>query len=1521
MSPPSPPDPPSPASPATLGDRLAHLTPKQRELLLRQLALRGAAAGGAVAPVVAEAIARRAAPAEPLPLSPAQRRIWFFERLQPGTGAYHVYGHYRLRGALDVAALERAFAEIVRRHESLRTSFEEIAGEARQAVAPAVDFAIARVDLRSLPAAEREAAARRAADEETERPFDLSRPPLLRATLVQVGREEHVLLVVLHHIVADAWSRGVLYGELTALYGAFTAGRPSPLPEPAIQFPDVVLWQRDEELERRVVGQLGYWREALAGVAGVLDLPTDRPRSPVPALRGGRHLICLPQALVAALAELARREGATLFMALLAAFQTLLARLSGQDEVVVGSPIANRGRSELEPLIGLFVNTLALRGDLAGDPSFRQLLSRTRSLCLDAFEHGEAPLERIVDELALARVPGRTPLFQVMFVLQNAEDGEPVFPGISATWLEPDARTARFELTLSLGPTANGLEGVLDYDRDLFEPATVARLADALDVLLRGALADPDRPISRLPLLAPHERDELLRLGDGGEVEGAPSGSACCLHELVASQAARSPDVVAIVEPGRELTYEGLIGRANGLAHRLRALGVGPESRVAVLTDRSAESIVGVLGVLAAGGAYVPLDPSHPAERLVYLLADASARALVVPPALLARASEVAAELPIVATDDAAPAPQPPPSGVTPEGAAYVIYTSGSTGAPKGVVVEHRGAVNLVQGFLRRHEFSGLRLLMIPPLVFDASVGDLFPALACGAALVLHPSPSELAPRELERFCREHQVTGIDAPAALWRHWSESWSARPGDVLPSLRLMMIGGESVPVEQVRRFARATGGRVVLCNHYGPTEASVCAALWSTTDGSTIDGSGAAFAELPIGRPLPGVHAYVIDRHFELAPRGVVGELAIGGLGVARGYLGQPAQTAERFQLDPFAAEPGSRLYRTGDLVRWNADGTLQFLGRRDQQVKLRGFRIELGEIEAAMGEYPGVRAAVAMVREDRPGDRRLVAYVVADEGTDLALLRTHLESRLPPAMLPAAFVRLGALPLTTNGKVDRRALPAPAAEVGADRPRRTPTTDTERGVLAVWAAVLGRDDLSVDDDFFAVGGDSLATLPLVFKLQEELGVELPLATVFAAPTIAALAREIDARRSGAGEASVDLEAEVELPAEVDPRAAELPLASRAEPASVLVTGATGFLGAFLLRELLDRTSAEVLCLVRAADDAEGLQRVRANLESYGLWRAGDERRLVPVPGDLAAPELGLSAADFAALARRADLVVHNGGQVSFVAPYERLAATNVLGTREVLRLATSGRLKPVHLVSTLGLYLTPRYLGTTVRESDDPPAAAGQTGGYNQSKWVGERLALEARRRGLPVAIYRPARITGASDTGASNLGDYLNAWIRGCVQLGLAPRLPEEAFDMAPVDFVSRAIVRLALGAGDANGAFHFFNPHRLPIAEAVAALRAAGLGLREVDYGEWRAALLAATAASRDNALAPFAGLFPERPDAREPAFDCSATNRAVEPFGIVCPPADRRLFATYLHSLQARGFLPAAVSAEVPA
>jgi myxalamid-type nonribosomal peptide synthetase MxaA len=1494
----------SPSKPAgALDARLARLTPQQRELLQRQLA------GAARQPTVPAAIAALGpfAHGAPFAQSAAQQRIWFFERLQPGTGAYHMFHHFRLRGALDAAAMQAAFGAVIERQAALRTGFCELAGKPVQSVAAEAPFALGMLDLSGLAHADREAKARDHVAAETMRPFDLANPPLLRAGLVRLAEDEHILIMVVHHIVADAWSLGVLSADLAAFYNARLEGACAALAPLALQFPDIVRWQHSPEQKKRVERQLGYWQQALAGSTGILDLPTDHPRAATLSASGDSFAFSLPAGLTDRLNAFARAENATLFMAMLAAFQTLLSRHCGQDDIVVGTPLANRGTAEFAPLVGLFVNTLALRGDLSGAPSFRTLLGRTRAHFLDAIGNADAPLERIVDALRVERVPGRSSLFQVMFVQQAADDGAgPLFRGLASGPYDNAITAARFELTLSVNECPNGMHAIIDYSSALFDRATIARMAGQLGTLLDCALADPDAPLTRLGMLTGAQQDELLALGNGG-----PASAPGCLHRLLADQAQRTPDAVAIAAPGVSITYRELAGAVNSLAHKLLALGAAPETRVAILADRSPDAIIGLLGILAAGAAYVPLDPSYPDQRLAFVLADADVLALLAPPALAERAARVAGQRTVLSTTQqgsrAAPA-----TGVDPDHAAYVIYTSGSTGQPKGVTITHRNAMNLVQGFLQRHDFRGQRLLMIPPLQFDASVGDVFPVLAVGATLVLHAAPNELGPVELEQYCAAHQVTAIDAPAALLRRWTDGLAldTRHVPLLPTLRLMMFGGEAVPLELVRRFARLTGNRVTLTNHYGPTEASVCATILATVDGAGLEGP-----DLPIGRPLAGVRLYVLDQHLQLAPRGVVGELCIGGEGVARGYLGAPELSAECFVADPFGS---GRIYRTGDLVRWNADGTLHFLGRRDHQVKLRGFRIELGEVETAIASFPGVQAAVAAVAEIRPGDRRLVAYFVAAGEVRAANLRAFLAARLPDAMLPAILERIAALPLTANGKVDRRALPQPSMDEVLAREPRPPATATEQRMLAVWRELLGRQEISCDDEFFSIGGDSLLTLPLVFRLRSEFDVDVALTSVFAAPTIAALARVVDDLRAGIVAPVLDLEALAVLPAEIDPDKAGPLRAPRSRPRSVLITGATGFLGAWLLRDLLDATHAEMLCLVRARHAAEGLRRVKANMETYGLWHAADEARIVALPGDLAEPALGLGTEGFAALAERADAIFHNGGQVNFLAPYQNLAAANVAGTLEVLRLATTSHLKPVHMVSTLGVYVTEDHLDTTVHEATPAPRGASQQGGYNQSKWVGEQLALRARERGVPVALYRPARITGDSRSGCSNLGDYFSSWVKGCLQLGMVPRIGDETFDMAPVDYVSAAIVKLALGAGSATGNFHFLNPHRMPVGDMIATLRARGFEFAEVGYAEWRNALQEAAGASRENALSTFAALFPEHPDMREPGFDCSATEQAAAGCGVACPPAGRALFDTYLGFMLSRGYLPPPVPEE---
>ncbi len=1518
----SPPE--SPAAIGPLNERLAKLTPQQRELLLRNLAQRTAAAksasDGADVP--------RAVVGQPLPLTPAQQQIWVFERLQPGTPAYHVFNHFRLEGELDLHAFQRAWTLLAQRHDALRISFGERAGEPMQTIVENVDLPVKLIDLSDIPEERRESELQRRIGEEALRPFDLSRAPLLRVGVVRLSPVSNVMLMATHHLVSDIWSLGILQGELVVLYNAFRAGREPELPAKTLQFGDVVLRQTLPAQKRRGEAQLRYWKDALSGTTGLLDLPTDRPRTAVASAEGARYVWRFPDGLRDAMAELARGEGATQFMLMLCAFQALLARWSGDSDIVIGTPVANRRTMEEEAIVGLFVNTVAVRADFSDDPSFRQALARAKSHALYALENAEAPLEHVIDQLNLERVPGRSPLFQTMFVFQTGSTTDMGMDGLRAEYIEPDTDTARFEMTLSLSDGPEGLTGLIDYSTRLFAAPTIMRMAGHLIALLRGVAANPDLPLSRIPLLNDEERAALAALGDGGPALGSEADT---LHGLFALQAARTPDAAALVEPGREWTYSQVSRRANGIAQGLRAQGVGPGAYIAVLSDRSADAVIAVLGVLLAGAAYLPLDPASPDERLQFLLQDAGAAALLVPPLLRERAATLAPGIPVLHTDGIVEADAAPQVVVGASDPAYLIYTSGSTGTPKGVVVEHRGAVNLVQGFLARHRFDGQRLLMIPPLIFDASVGDVFPALACGSALVLHPAPTELGPFELERFCREHRVSAIDAPAALWRRWSEGWATRTQSepLLPELNLMMIGGESVPVEQVRRFAGVTGGRVVLCNHYGPTEASVCATLLSTVDASEI-----ASHDLPAGRPLPGVRIHLLDRHLQPVPRGVVGELFIGGEGVARGYLNAAELTSERFLADPFSDGPAARMYRTGDLARWNPDDTLQFIGRRDHQIKLRGFRIELGEIDNALAALPGVQAVAVLLREDRPGDRRLVAYaVVADDSVDAAALRAGLARRLPEAMLPSSFMFLDAMPLTANGKIDRRALPAPGEDAPAERAIRAPQTPTEHTVLAIWRDVLGRESLGTDDDFFACGGDSLSTLPLVFKLHEALGVELPLSAVFATPTVVGLSATIDRMLAGEAVEAFDIEAQATLPDSIHGAHVAPAVAPRAAPRSVLLTGATGFLGAYVLRDLIDLSAAEVVCLVRADSAEDGIRRIRGNLESYALWREGDADRLVPVLGDLSSPLLGLTPSAFEALAQRVDAIVHNGGQVNFIAPYAHLEAANVGGTREVLRLATTSHLKPVQLVSTLGVYVTRLHSGQNVAETHAPPDGPGQDGGYNQSKWVGEQLGLLARARAVPLAIHRPARITGDAVSGISNPGDYFNAWIRGCVQLGKAPHAPDDFFDMTPVDYVARTIVRVLLGAGDANGNYHYFNPHTLPVTEAVAAIRERVCPIEEVDYREWRRALMASIAAGEDNALKPFAGLFAEVTDAtddstadatngdpmRIPVFDCSATEAIGAPWGERCLPADRALFERYLRFLQSRGALPS--TAAVPA
>ncbi|HEV3049755.1 MAG TPA: amino acid adenylation domain-containing protein, partial [Longimicrobium sp.] len=1049
-----------------------------------------------------------------LPLSFAQERLWFIDRLEPESAAYNVPVAWRVGGALDEAALERALGEIVRRHEALRTVFPEVDGSPVQVIAPFGGFVLPVEDLSGMSEADREAAVREHAREEARRAFDLSTGPLFRPALLRLGAEDRVLLLGMHHILTDQWSMGVLRRELSALYEAYRGGGESPLPELAVQYPDYAVWQREQLAGEVLDRQLAYWQERLAGAPELLELPTDRPRPAVQTYRGAIEGITLSGELLARLEALGRSEGATLFMTLLAAFQVLLGRYGGSEDVVVGSPISGRTRREVEELVGLFLNTLVLRTDLSGDPGFRTVLRRVRETTLGAFEHQEIPFERLVTELQPGRSLSYSPLFQVMFVLQEVER-----PGTAAGSLElrslgvGSSGTSKFDLTLFTARHAGGLTAALEYNTDLFDRGTIQRMLGHLKGLLEEVAADADVRLSRLALMEDVERRQVVAEWNATD---AAYPRERCAHELFEAQAERTPDAVALRHAGGSLTYGELEASANRLARHLRGLGVGPDARVGLCLERGPELMVGVLGILKAGGAYVPLDPAYPAERLAYMLKDSAARVLLTQASLVERLPAGGAT--VVRLDaDAAEIGRESAERlgvpVGPENLAYVIYTSGSTGRPKGVAMPHRPLVNLLAWQEESDRApAGAVTLQFTSISFDVSFQEIFSTWCAGGTLVLTSEEIRADAPRLARLLEAERIERLFLPFVALQHLAEA-SVELGIAPASLREVITAGEQLRVtEPIRRwFARMPG--CVLVNQYGPSETHVVSAR-------LLEGEAAGWPLLPsIGAPVANTQLYVLNQHLEPAPIGVPGELLLGGDAVARGYLERPGLTAERFIPDPFGA--GGRLYRTGDRARWLPGGEVEYLGRTDEQVKVRGFRIEPGEVEAALSDHADVRQAVVVVREDAPGDRRLVAYVVAGDSAAVsaAELRAHLKGRLPEYMVPSAVVMLESLPLTPSGKVARRALPAPEY-AAAEEAYVAPRTPTEEVLAGIWAEVLRLERVGVEESFFDLGGHSLLATRVVSRIREVFGVELPLRALFEGPTVAELALRVEEmRRAG------------------------------------------------------------------------------------------------------------------------------------------------------------------------------------------------------------------------------------------------------------------------------------------------------------------------------------------------------------------------------------------------------------------
>lgn len=1863
-----------------------------------------------------------------LPLSFAQQRLWFLEQLLPDSPFYNFPQTFRLFGQVNVKALEQSLNEIVRRHEVLRTTFASLDGQPVQIIIPALSVLIHLEDLRSLPESEKDTEIQRLSIEEFQQPFNINRGPLLRAALIQIDAEESLLLLSIHHIVFDGWSVSVLFQELTLLYQAFANGLPSPLTELTIQYADFAVWQR-QWLQGKVISeQLSYWKQQLADLP-ILQLPSNRPRPAIQTYRGARQPLALSKSLSEAVTRFSQHEGATLYMTLLAAFQTLLYRYTSSEDIVVGSLIANRHHQEIESLIGFFVNTLVLRSDFSDSPTFRQLLKQVREVTLEAYAHQDVPFEKLVEELEPERDLSRHPLFQICFALQNVPIQALELSGLTINHRLEHNGTAKFDLFLELFETPDGISGWFEYSTDLFDAATISRLGENFQTLVAGIVANPDQKVADLPLLTPAERQQLLVEWNQTQADYPQQ---TCIHQLFEAQVKRVPDSIAAIFADQQITYRELNARANQLARHLQALGVRPDVLVGICLERSLDAIVALLGVLKAGGAYIPLDPAYPQQRLSLMVSDSQLSVLLTQQHLLAQLPQHQAHIVCLDKDwhDIATQSQDNlDTNVNPDNLAYVIYTSGSTGKPKGVQIMHGSVVNFLH-FMGQHlELTEQdTLLSVTTLSFDIAVLEIFLPITLGARVVTVSREEAMDGTALIAKLT-NGVTVMQATPATWQLLLEAGWQGSKDLK-----ILCGGEALP----RKLAKQLQQRcAILWNVYGPTETTIWSATYkvASEDGQVL-----------IGRPIANTQFYILDSQLQPVPVGVPGELYIGGAGLARGYLNRPDLTEARFIPNPFTQSKASdRLYKTGDLVRYLPDGNIEYLSRIDHQVKIRGFRIELGEIEAVLTQHPSVQKGVVIDREDIPGQKRLVAYLVQNQkdenapllanwqtehlsqwqtiydqtykqtteeqnrvfntigwnssytgmpipaeemrewvdctverilslqpsqvleigcgtglllckiishctkywGTDFAPealrqiqqlqmsgrdwpqltllqrpadnfegieadafntviinsvvqyfpsidyllqvltgavnavqpggfifigdvrslplleayhtsvalcqasstlstvqlqerihqrlnqeeelvidpdffralgqhlpkigrvqiqvkrgqhhneltkfrydailhigtdtdstvgitwldwqqqqltvssvrhlllatqpeilgiknvpnarviqeiktiellnspegaktvgevrshleqlpqigidpeelwnlsqdlpyllditwsessvvdcydvvfrhheregvtkaianrdtvalkpwnyyanqplqgkftrklaveLRRFLEQKLPEYMIPTAFVSLEKLPLTPNGKLDRRSLPAPdQSRSSLQAALITPRTPTESKMVAIWTKVLGSDRVGIQDNFFELGGNSLLATQLMMYLRETFQVELPVRYIFEQQTIEGLSQIIDKLHQKGTvvlDTVVNLKAEALLNPNIYPQGV---LAKDiTQPHHIFLTGATGFLGAFLIHELLQQTQAKIYCLVRAKNETEGFKRLQKTLEKYLIWDAKQSSRIIPIPGDLALPHFGMSVEQFEKLAQQIDVIYHSGAQVNFAKPYSVIKAANVLGTQEVLRLACQHQLKPVHYISTMAVFGAMASInGLNVLYEDDDidnsEPYLSQEIGYTQSKWVAEKLVWIAKSRGIPVTVIRSGFLMGHPQTGVTNTDDFISRLIVGCIQVGSFPELINQKQDLITVDYASKAIVQISQKKESLGKAFHIVPlvSENIDLIKLFELISACGYQLQKVPYSQWTDNLINQAQYSQSNPLFALLPMFTEKVNQEQAAWelyqntanlDCRNTLNAIANTSIKCPSMNAELIGKYLDYFQKSGFL----------
>lgn len=1360
-----------------------------------------------------------------LPLSFAQQRLWFINQLEGGKDiSYNIAWALKLYGKLDINALKASFQKLVERHEILRTAFLKRNGEAFQFISEDVvlDFPVKDVKKEDV---EKHAYAN------ANYIFDLTQAPLLKIALLRLSSEEYVLLINIHHIIFDGWSMGTFNRELSVLYLACSEGKDADLPDLSVQYADFSCWQRQWLQGDVLEKQLNYWKEKLKGTPELLELPTDYPRPAKQSYRGAAIEFAFSKSLSSNLNALARKEGTTLFMVVMAALKVLLYRYSGMNDISIGTAVANRQREELENLIGFFVNTLVIRDYVDSSTKFQDFLKEVKSTALLAYANQDIPFEYLIEELNPERSLSHSPLFQVMLVLQNTSDDTLKFPGVKVDWVTLKRQTAKFDLLLALKETEEGIVGDLEYNTDLFAEDTVVYLLDRFKNLLKEIIDNPKCKVSDFTLLTKQEVNQQLIEWNNTEVIYSKVDN---VPQLFEKQVLKTPDGIAVAYKDQSLTYNELNRLANQFAYYLLNKNLPQNARVGLCLERSLEIAIAILGILKAGMAYIPLDANYPKERLSYMLEKADVSVLVTQNTLRKRLPDHGA---IIELDDnnwrssndmtnANPTAQ-----AVSDNLAYIIYTSGSTGKPKAVAMPHGSLVNLIQ-WQKSDSFCGVgeKTLQFSPISFDVSFQEMFSTWYSGGVLVLIPDDLRRDPFLLWSFLNQAQINRLFMPFIALQQLAEAYQAAESGHVPNhLKEIIVAGEQLQITPLIRelFKALRGCR--LYNHYGPSESHVVTSL-------SLTGSPDTWEYLPsIGFPIANNHIYILDKDLNPLPIGVYGEIYIGGSGLAKGYLGNLELTRERFIDNPFI--PGERLYKTGDLARYRKDGSIEYKGRTDNQFKIRGFRIELGEVEHVLAEQPGVQEAVVTVhtRIDDAQDKYLVAYVVPEKEVllDQNILEKALKKSLPEYMVPTVFMILKFLPVTPSGKVDRKSLPKPDKELIKEDNYIPPTTEYEHKLGKIWSEILNisEEKIGIKDNFFELGGNSISVIKAV-SLCRSKGVSVTPKDFFDYPTISEIASLN--KKDKFWEDDLNLEKEMKLADCIT--AGELPLGNFSEPKSILLTGATGFVGSFLLRELISRTEASIYCLVKAESSEKALVRLKNSLIQYKIYDADKFSRVIPIKGDLSLPLLGLSEAEFDRLGEEVDVIYHNGAWVNHVLPYNVLKPANVSGTHEILRLASHRKLKAVHHISTTAC--------SYIRKEDVDTYHSISRFGYVLSKYVSEKLIEKGGERGLPITIYRLGMILGDSITGVSNTTNRVSKFIKGCAELncipdieGLSEILPQT---LTPIDYACKFIVDLSKQKEGCSKIYNIDSPQLVDWNTLLEAFKQFGYQMKVLPFELW---------------------------------------------------------------------------------